>query len=698
MLPRAPEQIRPDVYPQGEGSGFEDEEKRQFDYEAEVKVYRALEKLEDNIIVLHGFEYTHHQYRLCNTTHVRKGCSDCKGKNAGNREGECDFLVICQGGFVVMEVKNMVNVEREVLECEEGFHLCTIGEDSQKPTCASVSRQLEALKGTFLKSVSQRRKIAELIRCMGRNEKVLQFTAYPNFSKTFRGDFNLSSDQEATIVFKEDLKNFRYWWHINVESCLSQTTPSTEWEKLKKFLIAVWCTDKDSCDKLQCSLGRRILDIDRKLREALITFQGKKGKRSINNPGVVEAPVDIKNLVGVKYLTTEQNRVLNSKEQLLWINGPAGTGKTILICAKILQLVQLNKDENVVVFKVDWPGNCSNIYKTVLKRAHVGFREMNYFPHSPHQLSEVLHQVNCTQEEQVIIVNLRLLTNLGNLITMLSLIIMNFHVFFDDIHKEVLNGTAEHYNAFVDKILELSSNRTVWLACDMVQISFLLKHADPINFTDVVSNKIPPKNMANLSMNLRNTCDLSKILSVIRGRYIELFGDSVAGMFPKQSPGHYIHGPRTKVHLLDKYDILTISTIIKTELDELSDCDGMLTGSNLAIIHDVMNKKDELYLRLTEMALEQSSDASDTISCFRWPFSYSAEWPAIIALSKQSEGHFSIGIRLASLYLQISRARVYCSVIFYPGKEEKSEKSSGTKFNLLDELKDHVHVLQYRYK
>ena len=104
----------------------------------------------------------------------------------------------------------------------------------------------------------------------------------------------------------------------------------------------------------------------------------------------------------------------------------------------------------------------------------------------------------------------------------------------------------------------------------------------------------------------------------------------------------------------------------------------------------------ELYIRLEEIAKEQSSDPSDTISCFQWPFCYSAEWPAIIALSKQSEGHFSLSLKLTSLYLEISRARVYCSVIFYPGKEKKSEKSSGTEFNLLDKLKDLVHVLRYQ--
>ncbi|KAL5251466.1 hypothetical protein ACHWQZ_G016984 [Mnemiopsis leidyi] len=294
------------------GSSLKDEEKRQSDYEAEVSVYRALENLEENIIVLHGFEYTHHQYRLCDAAHVKRGCSKCKNKNADNREGECDFLVVCQGGFVVIEVKNMEH--NEFLECEEGFHLCTIGEDSQIPTCTSMGRQSEALRGTFRKSKEQREKVAKLIRCMEQNVAVLQFTAYPNFIKTYRGGFNLTPDQTKTIIFKEDLENFKNWWNDNVVRLLQQP-PCAQWEKIQNFLLAVWCTEKNKCEILRCSLGKSVLDIDRKLKEGLITFQGKHGKKSmINNPGVVEAPCDVKNFIGVKYLTAEQYRVLNLGE------------------------------------------------------------------------------------------------------------------------------------------------------------------------------------------------------------------------------------------------------------------------------------------------------------------------------------------------------------------------------------------------
>ena len=46
MLPRATDQTYVDVYPEEDqpGCSFEDERRRQADYEAEVKVYRALEK------------------------------------------------------------------------------------------------------------------------------------------------------------------------------------------------------------------------------------------------------------------------------------------------------------------------------------------------------------------------------------------------------------------------------------------------------------------------------------------------------------------------------------------------------------------------------------------------------------------------------------------------------------------------------
>ena len=109
MLPPAPKQTYIDLYVDEDGassSNFENEKRLQANYEAEVKVYSALERLEEKILIVHGFDYSHHQYRLCDTSHDRKNCKMCK-KEAANREGECDFIVIGRNYFVIIEVKNI---------------------------------------------------------------------------------------------------------------------------------------------------------------------------------------------------------------------------------------------------------------------------------------------------------------------------------------------------------------------------------------------------------------------------------------------------------------------------------------------------------------------------------------------------------------------------------------------------------------
>ena len=79
MLPRAPEQTYIDVYPDKDppaGPSFADDRRHQLDYETEVKVYRALEEVDGNFIVLHSFKFTHHQYCLCaGESHIRKRMS-----------------------------------------------------------------------------------------------------------------------------------------------------------------------------------------------------------------------------------------------------------------------------------------------------------------------------------------------------------------------------------------------------------------------------------------------------------------------------------------------------------------------------------------------------------------------------------------------------------------------------------------------
>ncbi|XP_063677732.1 uncharacterized protein LOC134813782 [Bolinopsis microptera] len=106
MSPPAPQQTYKDRYPDNtinEDPRITDNKTKQQNYEAEVIVYRALEMLKERLIVLHGFKFTHYQYTLCDRNHDRRHCGQCKRPK--NSE-ECDFLIIGEGFFVVIEVKN----------------------------------------------------------------------------------------------------------------------------------------------------------------------------------------------------------------------------------------------------------------------------------------------------------------------------------------------------------------------------------------------------------------------------------------------------------------------------------------------------------------------------------------------------------------------------------------------------------------
>ena len=192
MFPRAPEQTYIDLYPNDDPKGlnFKTDMLRQSNYEAEVKLYRALEKLDKKLIVLHNFEYTHHQYRLCNKLHVRKGCPKCKGKNAANKEGECDFLLIGNNYIVVIEVKDMTHLGIEVEQ------------EQEHETSTDQQGQLRALNGTFRKSLEQRKRMEELIHYIDEEMMVLHFTAYPNFSKQFQKEFQLTDAEISSVIFE----------------------------------------------------------------------------------------------------------------------------------------------------------------------------------------------------------------------------------------------------------------------------------------------------------------------------------------------------------------------------------------------------------------------------------------------------------------------------------------------------------------
>ena len=85
------------------------EKQKQDDYEAEVIVYRALEKSKEPLIVFHSFEYTHKQFHIWDQNHDTKMCGisgvkpNCKNADADEREN--DFVVFGPDYIVKTKVK-----------------------------------------------------------------------------------------------------------------------------------------------------------------------------------------------------------------------------------------------------------------------------------------------------------------------------------------------------------------------------------------------------------------------------------------------------------------------------------------------------------------------------------------------------------------------------------------------------------------
>ena len=709
MLPRAPQQKYIDLYPEDQpGCSFQNDRNQQLNYEAEVIVYRALEKLiGGHFIVLHSFEYTHFQYYLGDSKHDKRKCKTCK-KTSTNREGECDFVVITPNYFVIMEVKNMGHI------------------GSQSDPGCNKDQQTQALGKTFQKSLDQRKKMVEFVKRFCKRLTVLQFTVYPNFEKAFKKDFHLSRDQLSSIIFKEDLEDFSDWWKDNVSDLVLDEPLHPEFrtkhEDVRNLLLAIWCTDKTDCDKSKSSLGKCIVNINEQLRSGRFTFRS-------NNPDVIPSPKIVKDFLGIDNLTKQQYDLINSDEKFLWINGPAGAGKTVVLLAKILQLALSSYDNKIVLFcetcddhtmTLDHKYLHRPLEKAGVKHRSICLLEMTEKPTDEIYCAMIFCRIrDYLNDNQVVIITLKGYDTMTEDIedienTMLINIISLFqgkgiHVFFDDIQVklqrdvDVMSKNRDSDYDLLKTLFEQSSSCHVWISCDVLQyVIYIVDEEDVVvrhNFKLFFNDELSSTQLVSLSMNLRNTSDLSKSLSIIRQQIIESghlvspFRNDFAIL---QAPGHYIHGPKSNIHVLQKFDKELIHSIFVKELNELC-FDEIIDSINVGILHTfhyILDKDN--YQNLFEKLF------STNITPRRVTQAYSKEWPAVILLQplydfpaeNLNDSIVNVSYDSEHLYIAMSRARVKCTVIMFPF-EGTILKDYHRMSSLLDKLKDSVEVIYH---
>ena len=710
MLPRAPQQKYIDVYPEDEC--FKDDKQRQSDYEAEVKVYRALEKLGEEMIVLHGFEYTHHQYRLCDRNHDRKSCQKCK--TSANKDGECDFLVICNDRFVVIEVKNL-EVCDDIVECEPEFHLCTIGEENDEPECRNHNEHLPAFEGTLKKSIKQRKKVVELIKNIDVGLNILEFTAYPNVTKQFKKE--RQHLETTSIIFREDLRDygivrsghgtnseeldlddvhhgFRHWWKTHVHS-FAIDHPKEEsvsnYKKARNMLLAIWCSDKNSCDKQRCSLGWSVAQTYEKLRNGKFVFRK-------NNPNTVPAPRIIKEYLGVENLTTQQLDVLRARprDNFLVIYGPAGAGKSLILAGRLIELVLNDATNKVVLIRFCARGkNLGNLYQKALDLA--GIRNEEIFAVEGDSAFAVHKKI--TESMKSSQVTLVTVANENVSVTWFRKIveyIRNCSLFIDDIQALVISTKTDEHRFIMNIVLEILislyifDENTICVACDVGQAGFseLLEAKSDLDYHTVramshssskdrlvhlyfesfrVGHNFEAESpLTSLSSNLRNTANISTVLSYIRKicmQWNEVLGyhnhdhDDDFPVTPDKTLGHFIHGPQTVMHVFDcmrSWSPSVINCVIENEIKLLCK-DGFIDLSDIGFIYNDHSAFSTLSNRI-----------SKSISTLHVNQSFSVEFPAVIVFHRMKSAKGYLGCpNIKELYLAMSRALVYCIIILF---------------------------------
>ena len=710
MIPPIPDskfidKLPEDVELEGQNAA---EKELQEGYEAEVKVYRCLEEVESNVIVIHQLDYTHEQYAAflpnhpCNAKMCKRGLDthDCHQPKK-NVEGETDFVVIGMNFVAVLEVKGL-----SLQSCTED-----VGELIMKGCVEDASRQ--------------RKRMVDLIRSVESTLMVYEFTLLTSVSREEVDEKYLSDE---TLLFSEDLDHLVQI----IDSCEVFSSNALKPEIIKNMswcLLGLWCIDQDNkWDITTCSLPKCIMDIDSKLRRALVTRKSvdevaveanrpsnkNKGRKKTSskkqypkNLEMVDAPSLFEKYLNVKTLTKDQLDIFESKERFLWVEGPAGSGKTVVMLGKIIHLALTTPPEKRILLVI--PGAykrigpmverhlslLNNVIEDVTLCKKIVYVHDNYSDNVDEAGRSMLQQMSDSSSKIIL-----LLIKETSASASIKRFMTNFeYVFFDDfqtlidIHQATLLETGNmliEINTILEGILPIvkkstSSTTSVWILCDYAQSTMDRSYRHFVGYLvstfgdELRSYFVDSKQ---LTVNLRNTCEISTVLSIIRTHCEKIVLPGATPVtWPKQKEGHFLHGIKPVIYLIRESKTTSWIDILTRELGELKGSNCCLKSSDIAVLLAI-DPDDITSLTNLESILERWNTPDDKIQLLLPGWSVSAEWPVVISLfnitststavpvtlTDYNLSHLSICFTLplyTTLYTTISRARVYSTVIIF---------------------------------
>ena len=242
MIPVCPNQSYIDLYPEDQKSQNLNDFTKQQDYEAEVEVYRALEKLKgENLTVIHGMKYSHYQFRMWESNHDPKNCSQKKEKPNCNKnvlhsdEGENDFVVLVPDYIVLIEVKN---AEKEIsTESMSGF--IASAEKQIKKLITVIKGITDESSKTDETKVDNQETSEKKLESKSDSIRLYRYVAFPGINYQSN-----TGSCEIGCIFKSDLQEFAKWWQkeINDKTKWNFEEITGDINLLRNALRALWLT------------------------------------------------------------------------------------------------------------------------------------------------------------------------------------------------------------------------------------------------------------------------------------------------------------------------------------------------------------------------------------------------------------------------------------------------------------------------
>ena len=358
------------------------DKEQQDNYESEVMVFRALELLKgQNLLVLHSVKYTHFQYRMWEIDHEAKTCKKCQ-KHPNCVEGENDFIIIGPNYIVLIEVKNP---DEDLTYQKELLHKAEV----------QLKKSVSIIEGMLRKSDDSL--ISENV-----SFHVLRFDAFPCC------DSSTHEKGDIPILCAPELEDIEKWWESNIieQTKKAETNYKGNFNGVKHALLALWATEHTIIDESQMQISKVIKETDKKLRDGFITFIRKNGALSSRN--IVEtakietAKIDGLNvfkILKIEYITKEQQKVFEKPTLRLVITGCVGSGKSLVLIARFLhkKLTQVSSKMALLVF------NQVKLveYVQIFKDAYIEVTDVNEDKFDPETLKNGVVIIHCNTNKEL---------------------------------------------------------------------------------------------------------------------------------------------------------------------------------------------------------------------------------------------------------------------------------------------------------